>query len=66
MQGKTTTYVTRTVQRALKKFGFYSGDVDGIWGAGTTKAVNRYRKANGWLQSGKLGKTGLKKLIGIL
>lgn len=66
MQGKTTTYVTRTVQRALKKFGFYPGDVDGIWGAGTTKAVNRYRKANGWLQSGKLGKTGLKKLLGIL
>lgn len=66
MQGKTTTYVTRTVQRALKKFGFYYGDVDGIWGAGTTKAVNRYRKANGWLQSGKLGKTGLKKLLGIL
>ncbi len=66
MQGKTTTYVTRTVQRALEKFGFYYGDVDGIWGAGTTKAVNRYRKANGWLQSGKLGKTGLKKLLGIL
>ena len=66
MQGKTTIYVTRTVQRALRKFGFYYGDVDGIWGAGTTKAVNRYRKANGWLQSGKLGKTGLQKLLGIL
>ena len=64
--GKTTIYVTRTVQRALKKFGFYYGDVDGIWGTGTTKAVNRFRKANGWLQSGKLGKTGLKKLLGIL
>lgn len=64
--GKTTVYVTRMVQQALKKFGFYAGKIDGLWGVETKKAVNRFRKANGWLQSGKLGKTGLKKLIGIL
>ena len=65
-RGKTTVYVTKTIQRALKRFGFYDGKIDGSWGTETTKAVNGFRKANGWLQSGKLGKTGLKKLLGIL
>ncbi len=29
----------RTIQRALAKEGFYSGQIDGIWGAGSAKAV---------------------------
>ncbi|MDE5588228.1 MAG: M15 family metallopeptidase [Acetatifactor sp.] len=65
-QEKNTTYVTKSIQRALKAFGFYTGKIDGIWGATTTKAVNLFRKANGWQQSGKIGKTALKKLLGIL
>lgn len=65
-RAKTTVYVTKTIQTALKRFGFYDGKTDGIWGAGTTKAVNDFRKANGWLQTGKIGRKALKKLLGIL
>lgn len=62
-KGKNTVHVTRTVQQALKKPGLYSGKVDGVWGDATTKAVNRFRKQQGWTQNGKLGKNGLKKLL---
>lgn len=63
-QAKNTPYVTKAVQRALRNLGFYTGKIDGAWGAATTKAVNKFRKSQGWLQSGKLGKTALKRLLG--
>lgn len=66
MQGKNTVFVTKTIQKALKNKGLYSGKIDGIWGAATTKAVNKFRKAQGWKESGKIGKQGLKKLLKIL
>ncbi len=62
-QKKNTTYVTKTIQRALRNLGFYDGKIDGSWGAATTKAVNRFRAANGWRKTGKIGKTALKKLL---
>lgn len=62
-QAKNTPYVTRAVQRALKNLGFYAGKVDGAWGTATTKAVNQFRKVQGWRQTGKLGKTALKRLL---
>lgn len=62
-QGHTTTYVTKTIQRALKTKGFYNGTIDGKWGSATTKAVNEFRKSNKWTQNGKIGKVGLKKLL---
>lgn len=65
-QTKNTSYVTKTIQQALKKLGYYTGKVDGAWGSVTTKAVNQFRAANGWKQTGKIGKTALKKLLGAL
>lgn len=65
-QEKNTIYITRSIQKALKAFGFYTGKIDGVWGTGTTKAVNLFRKENGWMQTGKIGKTALKKLLNIL
>lgn len=65
-QEKNTIYITRSIQKALKAFGFYTGKIDGVWGTNTTKSVNLFRKANGWMQTGKVGKTALKKLLNIL
>lgn len=62
-QTKNTSYVTKAIQRALKNLGFYTGEIDGSWGNATTKAVNKFRKSNGWMETGKLGKTALKKLL---
>lgn len=59
-QGHNTTYVTKTIQRALKTKGFYNGAIDGKWGSATTKAVNAFRKSNKWTKNGKVG---LKKLL---
>lgn len=60
---KNTTYVTEAIQKALKKLGYYEHDADGQWGAATTKAVNKFRKSNGWLATGKLGEKALKRLF---
>lgn len=62
-QENNTFYVTFTIQRALKNLGFYTGKIDGVWWTGTTKAVNKFRKAQGWLQTGKIGKTALRRLL---
>lgn len=66
MAGKANDYVTRVLQKALKKKNYYTGKIDGIWGTATTKAVNQFRKANGWIPNGKIGKVGLKKLLSLL
>lgn len=62
-QAKNTPYVTKTIQRSLKNLGFYTGKIDGAWGSATTKAVNKFRKSQGWSQTGKIGKTALKRLF---
>ena len=44
--------------------GFYKDyAVDGDWGKGTTNAINRWRKANGWSATGTIGTKALKKLL---
>ena len=35
------------LQYALKKLGFYSSSVDGLWGKGTSSAIVEYAQANG-------------------
>ena len=37
----------REVQRALKDKGFYSGPIDGVWGAASKSAIRAYQRANG-------------------
>lgn len=63
---KNTLYVTKAIQTALKKLGFYKGEIDGVWRDKTTKAVNAFRKSKRWLQNGKVGKATLKKLLAAL
>jgi peptidoglycan hydrolase-like protein with peptidoglycan-binding domain len=35
------------LQYALKKLGFYSSSIDGVWGSGTSSAIVEYAQANG-------------------
>ncbi len=47
----------REVQRRLKQWGYYSGSVDGVFGAGTKKAVIAFQKKNGLTADGIVGKS---------
>ena len=42
-----TTTETKTVQTRLKKWGYYTGVVDGIYGPKTKAAVKAFQKKNG-------------------
>lgn len=46
----------KEVQRRLKQWGYYTGAVDGIFGAGTKKAVIAFQKKNGLTADGIVGK----------
>jgi len=68
-QGTNEVYAatadTREVQRVLKKWGYYTGKVDGINGPLTKAAVKRFQKKYGLTQDGIVGpltaaKMGLK------
>ena len=52
------------LQQALKIKGYYTGTVDGIYGAGTESAVKAYQKAMGISQTGKGDYATLMKLFG--
>ena len=52
----------RTVQRKLRDLGYYTGSIDGDFGAETEKAVKAFQKANGLSADGKVGELTLKKL----
>ena len=54
-QGSTGGEV-KEVQRRLKEWGYYSGAVDGIFGAGTKQAVIAFQKKNGLTADGVVGK----------
>lgn len=62
-QSNTTKWVTTAIQIALNEAIDAGLVVDGIWGAKTTEAVNKFRKLNGWSQNGKLGTKALKTLL---
>ena len=52
----------KEVQRRLKNWGYYSGAVDGIFGAATKKAVVRFQQKNGLTADGIVGKATYKAL----
>ncbi len=52
----------KEVQRRLKQWGYYSGAVDGIFGAGTKKAVIAFQKKNGLTADGIVGKATYRAL----
>ncbi len=52
----------KEVQRRLKMWGYYSGSVDGVFGAGTRAAVIAFQKKNGLTADGVVGKATFKAL----
>ncbi len=50
-----TTSQTRTVQTKLKRWGYYTGKVDGIYGNQTRKAVRLFQQKNGLAVDGVVG-----------
>ena len=53
-RGSTGELVTQ-LQTKLKRWGYYNGAVDGIFGAGTEKAVKAFQKKTGLVQDGIVG-----------
>lgn len=49
----------RSIQRRLKEWGYYSGSVDGIYGASTKAAVIKFQKANSLKADGVAGNATL-------
>ena len=50
-----TTSQIKTVQTKLKRWGYYSGSVDGIYGAKTKTAVKNFQRKNGLTADGIVG-----------
>ncbi|MDO8525053.1 MAG: peptidoglycan-binding domain-containing protein [Candidatus Omnitrophota bacterium] len=45
----------KEIQICLGNAGFYKGDIDGVKGRGTKKAIKEFQKANGLKADGKIG-----------
>ena len=60
-QGSTGSEV-QEVQRRLRNWGYYSGAVDGIFGAGTRRAVIAFQQKNGLTADGVVGMATYKAL----
>jgi len=52
----------KEVQRRLKLWGYYSGNVDGIFGSATRKAVISFQEKNGLTADGVVGKATYRAL----
>lgn len=52
----------KEVQRRLKQWGYYSGAVDGIYGAQTVEAVKKFQRKNGLTVDGIAGKATYEAL----
>ena len=62
-EGSTNSQAVRLLQQRLKSLGFYRGNVDGDFGAGTTEAVKAFQKANKLTADGAAGPGTLNKLF---
>lgn len=54
-EGALTTSETRTAQTKLKRWGYYTGSVDGIYGTLTKQAVRYFQSKNGLAVDGIIG-----------
>ncbi len=52
----------KTIQEKLKRWGYYSGSVDGIYGSQTVSAVKSFQKKNGLTVDGIAGTQTLKAM----
>lgn len=55
VEAATTTAENRTIQTKLKRWGYYTGKVDGIYGPLTKKAVRYFQSKNGLAVDGIVG-----------
>lgn len=60
-QGSSGAQV-RTIQDKLKRWGYYDGEVDGIFGSRTRQAVVKFQQKNGLTPDGIVGTNTLKAL----
>ncbi len=60
-QGSTGQQV-RTIQDKLKRWGYYDGEVDGVFGSGTRAAVVKFQQKNGLTADGVVGQNTLRAL----
>lgn len=60
-QGSSGSTVS-TIQTKLKRWGYYTGTVDGVYGSSTVKAVKYFQSANGLKSDGVAGSATLKAL----
>jgi len=59
--GSPSSHV-KLVQQKLKNWGYYTGNVDGVFGVKTEKAVRAFQAKNGLKVDGKCGKQTLTQL----
>ena len=52
----------RTIQTKLKRWGYYNGNVDGIYGSGTLAAVKKFQQKNGLTVDGIAGTKTLQAM----
>lgn len=60
-QGSSGSTVT-TIQQKLKRWGYYTGSVDGIYGSRTTSAVKYFQRSNNLTADGVAGNATLKAM----
>ena len=54
LSGPLGAGAVRNVQQRLRALGFYRGGVDGMWGAGTQAALERFQQGRGLQANGQL------------
>lgn len=54
--------VVSQIQTKLKNWGYYDGDVDGVYGSATERAVRAFQRKNGLAADGKAGAQTLEAL----
>lgn len=52
----------KLIQQKLKNWGYYDGEIDGIYGSATTKAVKKFQTVNGLSVDGIVGKKTAQKI----
>lgn len=60
-RGSTGSEV-RTIQEKLKRWGYYNGSVDGVYGSKTEEAVRKFQRANGLTVDGIAGRKTLNAM----
>jgi peptidoglycan hydrolase-like protein with peptidoglycan-binding domain len=52
--GHLSQAAVRNIQQRLRALNFYQGEVDGVWGAGTQSAIERFQQGRGLQATGQV------------